>query len=96
MSTTGLKDAPCTAKIRPFPDDTEFVCHLDEHGTDMKHTATFTSRASQGVQQSIFWSENDRRTFRGDWVGCRTARHSVPNGSEQCTLPNEHRGNHAY
>ncbi len=86
MSKTGLKDAPCTAKIRPFPDATEFVCHLDEHGADMKHVATFTSRANQGVQQSIHWFEGDRRTFRGAWVKCNIFN---------CLFPKGHLGSHA-
>ncbi len=87
MSTTGLKDAPCTAKIRPFPDDTELTCFLDEHGVDMKHWAILKDYAGPNTSSDIYWFEDDRRTFRGDWIRCP---------HEICTLPKEHSGHHAY
>ena len=84
---TELKDVPCGAKIRPFRDNTEVMCHFDEHSSDMKHMSTLKNYAYKGSSSNIYWLEKDRRTFRGDWASCEYTN---------CVLPNEHRGNHAF
>ncbi len=73
----------CDAKIRPLPDDTELVCDLSgPHGL---HESTLRDYAYPGSATVISWYEDDRRTFRGDWVACPA----------ECILPAGHQGRHA-
>ncbi len=81
-----MKGDLCTAKIRPFPDDTELTCFLNEHESETKHVANVKKHPNAERSTDIYWFEEDRRTFRGDWVLC-------PN--KTCILPSGHRGNHA-
>lgn len=78
-----MNDA-CTARIRPFPNDTEIVCGLI--GEHAPHRGTLRDYAGPGSASIIDWWETDRRNFHGEWPGpCLT----------NCTLPAGHRGNHA-
>jgi hypothetical protein len=70
----------CEAKIRPLPNDTEIRCGLT--GDHTEHQGVLKDYAHPGSVTTIFWMEEDRRTFRGDWVPC-------PNN---CTLPAGHWG----
>lgn len=79
-----MNNAPCTAKIRPFSDDKELICHLDEHGVETQHVATVKDLAYVGSSTELFWFENDRRNFRGPWVPCALGT---------CIFPNGHAGN---
>jgi hypothetical protein len=81
-----LKDTLCTAKIRPFPDDTEFTCSLGDHGLDVAHKAVIKNAVNPDGWTDLVWFEEDRRNFRGGWANCT---------SKICVLPEGHHGNHA-
>ncbi len=81
-----MTDKFCTAKIRPFPDDTEFTCSLPDHGSDINHRTTLKDQTYPGSVTDLVWFEEDRRNFRGDWANCT---------SKICVLPEGHHGNHA-
>lgn len=74
----------CDARMRPFTDDTTVDCEVD--GDHAKHRGIVRDYAYPGSATAIEWMEDDRRTFRGDWVPCPHAG---------CILPALHRGNHA-
>ncbi len=82
-----MTDNFCTAKIHPFPDNTEFTCFRLDHGLDIEHMATIKDGAYPGSSTELYWFEDDRRNFRGDWVKCT---------DRMCVFPNGHRGNHAF
>lgn len=75
----------CTAKIRPFTDDSEFECELPGHLAG-SHRAVIRDYAYPGSETVLEWEEGDRRTFHGTWSAC---------SSSGCTLPLGHWGRHA-
>lgn len=76
----------CDARIKPFPNDTVLTCELPAAHPGM-HESTLRDYAYPGSETVVSWAEDDRRTFRGDWIEC-----VQPN----CILPANHRGNHAF
>lgn len=87
MKFRGARTAPmCTAKIRPFPNDTEVQCEKPKH-TDSKHESVLRDYAYPGSETVLAWMETDRRNFRGDWRPCLFPT---------CILPANHRGDHAF
>jgi len=73
----------CEAKIRPFPNPTELQCRLGStHSGD--HEAELRDYAYPGSLTEISWAEEDRRTYRGDWVECPA--------TPACILPANHPG----
>lgn len=88
----------CDAKFRPFSsiNDTELQCELEHHGESLapvtEHQATLRNYAFPGSAMIVFWQEDDRRTFRGEWAPCLWKQTGT---GMQCVLPNQHRGEHA-
>lgn len=77
----------CNAKIAPFPDKSVIVlCDRSDERHD-SHTGTLLNYAGPGSKSNITWWEEDRRNFRGEYIPCDDNR---------CTLPKDHRGQHAY
>lgn len=96
----------CTARIRPFLDDTEVACELDDDEEHDAHTATLRDYAYPGSSTALVWHENDRRNFHDHWPGrcahIETIETTAPGATVetfrpggQCTLPDGHPGNHA-
>lgn len=75
----------CDARMRPFPNDTEISCEID-NSAHSEHKGTLHDYAYPGSATVFHWSESDRRTFHGTWPG------PCP---ELCVLPAGHRGDHA-
>ena len=73
------------AKIRPLTNDIELTCECDEPGHSQHHS-TLREYAFPGSATTIYWTESDRRNFRGDWPG--TCKDRKPG----CVLPAKHRG----
>jgi hypothetical protein len=86
MKRKKLPTKPCEAKIRPFPDYKELTCFLNEHKPEIKHVANIKNPERPSYSTDIYWYEEDRRTFRGDWIVC---------DFESCILPGGHHGEHA-
>ena len=79
----------CDAKIRPLPNDTELVCEIKDeshYNGSNSHHATLRDYAYPGSETTIYWMEEDRRNFRGEWKNC--------DEFVGCVLPGGHRGNH--
>lgn len=76
----------CSAKIRPFPNDTELQCELEDESHET-HESVLRNYAYPGSETRMTWLDSDRRTFRGNWVPCPW--------DEGCILPLLHKGDHA-
>lgn len=74
-------DEFCDAKIRPMPNDIEVACGLT--GEHHEHQGVLRDYAYPGSATTVYWQEDDRRTFRGQWAPCAKGN---------CVLPNEHAG----
>lgn len=74
----------CTARIRPFPNDTEVACiEVAHHGGS--HVGELRDYAYPGSLTRLGWLDHDRRCFHGDWPGyCRV--------TIACVLPVGHHG----
>lgn len=84
----------CGARIRPMVpiNSTELRCerpdaHVEStHTLDRLHVSTLRDHAYPGSATVVSWLDDDRRNFTGEWVECPV---------QPCTLPANHRGNHA-
>lgn len=78
----------CPVKIRPFPNEIEIQCKtsLLRQGAHTEHAGGLSDYAYPGSYTEMTWQDDDRRCFTGDWVECPV---------QPCTLPANHRGNHA-
>lgn len=77
----------CPARMRPFPNSVELHCERAPHlPDDHTHEAVLRDYAYPGSRTTITWYDEDRRTFTGDWIECP---------HRGCTLPANHRGDHA-
>lgn len=76
----------CTAKIRPFPNDTEIRCERKDPPHD-RHESVIRDYAYPGSETKLTWDEWDQRNFHGEWSRC-----PWPTG---CILPGTHIGSHA-
>lgn len=76
----------CTAKIRPLTDGTELQCKCDDE-QHVEHHSTLRDYAWPGSATTIYWQEDDRRNFRGEWRPCTLLVDPA------CTLPAGHRRN---
>lgn len=81
----------CNAKIRPFPTRSliEVACEVNHDPAleveGLEHRAILRDHAFAGSRTEITWFEQDRRTYRGDYLGpCTNAL--------GCVLPAGHRG----
>lgn len=82
------KNRMCDAKVRLFTDGTELTCEIDHpshYNQSSSHHATLYDYAYPGSETTIYWDENDRRNFRGEWFPCESAT---------CILPRGHHGAH--
>ena len=79
----------CDAAMRLFRpgNDTEVRCGMKaDHPAE--HVGSLHDYAYPGSRTEIHWSDDDRRSFRGDWPGSCSAWPA-------CILPSGHHGNHA-
>lgn len=77
----------CPARMRPFPNTLELRCERDAHlPGDRTHEAVLRDYAYPGSRTTVTWYDDDRRTYTGDWIECP---------HRGCTLPANHRGDHA-
>jgi hypothetical protein len=76
----------CSARIRPFTDDTEIAC--EREGDHDRHEGSLSDYAYAGSRSTLSWMDDDRRTFHGEWPGACELLHG-------CVLPAGHHGGHA-
>lgn len=74
----------CDARIAPFPDKAVIVdCEVGDIDHD-PHVGVLRDYAFEGSRTELTWFEDDRRTFRGEWVPCAA--------DAKCILPCNHPG----
>ena len=93
---SGPDPMTCTARIRPFTDDTEVACedttqaHADDTAPHRQHSGVIRDYAYPGSATTISWFESDRRNFHEGWPG-----RCFGTNEAACILPAGHEGNHA-
>ena len=78
----------CGARIRPMVpiSSIELRCERPDTHVESTHSSTLRDYAYPGSATVVSWLDHDRRNFTGEWIECPV---------QPCTLPANHRGNHA-